>query len=146
MSSTYDLLRQALNILQDAEQDGLPAPHGIDVNDFAPHDLSLQVPTDAEVFAAWSRWLGDEPELKTRNGNLSTVLERNGSKISIFAGAEIEGRVRELLAVAPDEPLRTAKPGDRCRILDDRIEHWDCDEHANGTVTDARTGKVVSGS
>lgn len=34
--------------------------------------------------------------------------------------------------------------GDRCRILGDyKVEHYDCDEWADGVVTDVRTGKRV---
>lgn len=39
---------------------------------------------------------------------------------------------------------RQYKKGDRCRLLGDyRVEHHDCDEWADGVVTDARTGKRV---
>ena len=46
---------------------------------------------------------------------------------------------------ADAEPaVRTLKPGDLCRILDNfEIEHHGCDEHPDGVVTDVRTGKVV---
>lgn len=39
---------------------------------------------------------------------------------------------------------RKAAKGDRCRILSDyKVEHYDCDEWADGVVTDVRTGKRV---
>ena len=36
-----------------------------------------------------------------------------------------------------------SNPGDKCRILDNfEVEHWECDEHPDGTVTDALSGEV----
>ena len=36
-----------------------------------------------------------------------------------------------------------SNPGDKCRILGNfEVEHWECDEHPDGTVTDARSGEV----
>ena len=36
-----------------------------------------------------------------------------------------------------EEPTPTApKPGDRCRMIGGyRVEHWDCAEYPNGTIT-----------
>lgn len=37
------------------------------------------------------------------------------------------------------------KPGDACLLLGDfKVEHRGCDEHPDGVITDARTGKVVA--
>lgn len=34
------------------------------------------------------------------------------------------------------------RKGDRCRRLDNRVEHFDCHTYADGVVTDVHTGKV----
>ncbi|QAU07436.1 hypothetical protein SEA_ALLEB_104 [Microbacterium phage Alleb] len=35
--------------------------------------------------------------------------------------------------------------GNLCRILPDfKVEHYDCDEWADGVITDVRTGKPVA--
>lgn len=40
---------------------------------------------------------------------------------------------------------REYEKGDRCRILGNfRVQHIDCDEWPDGTVTDVRTGKRVT--
>lgn len=53
--------------------------------------------------------------------------------------------LQEHFAKKAAETPRTPKPGDLCRILDNfRVEHWGCDEHSDGVITDARTGKVVA--
>lgn len=38
-----------------------------------------------------------------------------------------------------------AKSGDLCRFVGEptMVEHYRCDEHADGTVTDPRTGEIV---
>lgn len=46
------------------------------------------------------------------------------------------------------ENKRKDKPGDHCRMLrgperEPLVEHWDCDEHPNGTVTNCVTGAVI---
>lgn len=34
--------------------------------------------------------------------------------------------------------------GDRCRIIGNfQVKHFDCDEWADGTITDVRTGRKV---
>ena len=41
----------------------------------------------------------------------------------------------------------TYQPGDRCRLLGNfRVQHFECDEHPDGTITDVRTGEVVAPS
>jgi hypothetical protein len=46
--------------------------------------------------------------------------------------------------VAMTEPPRpTYRPGDRCVILPGgRVQHYDCDQHADGTITEA--GRIIS--
>lgn len=48
-------------------------------------------------------------------------------------------------AQAQQEPEhRGPKPGDLCRIIGNyEVAHLDCDEFADGVVTDVRTGKIV---
>lgn len=38
------------------------------------------------------------------------------------------------------------KSGDLCSLLYNAtlVEHWKCDQYTNGTITDVRTGKVVT--
>lgn len=101
MSSTYDLLRQALNILQDAEQDGLPAPTGVKVDNYHS-PLTLHLPTQAEAFTAWVRYLDatlepNDPESEHTNLNAWSI--RDGVKISLFTGGEIAAEVVYLLGL-----------------------------------------------
>lgn len=43
-----------------------------------------------------------------------------------------------------ENELPALKPGDLCQLLGDfKVRHYSCDEHADGTVTDVRTGEVV---
>lgn len=43
-----------------------------------------------------------------------------------------------------DLETREPQPGDLCRLLGNyEVEHVDCDEHPDGTVTNVVTGKIV---
>ena len=41
--------------------------------------------------------------------------------------------------------MSTYRPGDLCVLLGGPlVQHYECDEHPDGTITDVRTGEVVS--
>lgn len=45
------------------------------------------------------------------------------------------------------ETMTPYRSGDHCRILSSgkqpRVEHWDCDEYPDGTVTNPMTGEII---
>lgn len=43
-----------------------------------------------------------------------------------------------------DVETRKPQPGDLCRLLGNyEVEHYDCDEHPDGVVTNVLTNKIV---
>lgn len=78
------------------------------------------------------------------------ILEDAGMRIKDINGNRIGAWTVEV--DEEEEEDYTPRPfvsGDHCRLIhgprgEQRVEHWDCDEHPNGTITDNATGKIVT--